>query len=349
MSTLLSTTSMAYMKKTIALLFCLFSLVNFVIAQSIVKATQDFIALLGDGQKNNTLFAFDDPERFNFHFVPMDRKGITFNEMNPAQQAAALKMLSLCASEKAYQLSQEIMQLEIVLKALEKRSESDRYRDPGNYHISIFGVPTNHSIWGWRFEGHHQSFNFSFNEAQKGVGAPIFLGSNPAIVLEGPAKGKQLLKAETDGGFRLLHALDQAQLKKAVIDSIAFKDILSFDKRSALIGNPVGIRYSDLTATQQQLLLELLQVYINRNTKLFAKDQMDQIKKDNLNLLYFAWAGATREALGKGTYYRIQGPGILIEYDNTQNKANHVHSVLRDLKNDFGGDLLLEHYQKSHK
>ena len=337
------------MKKTIAVLFCLFSLVNFVNAQSIVKATQDFIALLGDGQKNNTLFAFDDPERFNFHFVPMARKGITFNEMNPAQQAAALKMLSLCASEKAYQQSQEIMHLEIVLKALEKRAESDRYRDPGNYHISIFGVPTNHSIWGWRFEGHHQSFNFSFNEAQKGIGAPIFLGSNPAILLEGPAKGKQLLKAETDGGFKLLHALDQVQLKKAIIDSIAFKDILSFDKRSALIGNPVGISYTDLTATQQQLLLELLQVYVNRNTKLFAKDQMDQIKKDNLNLLYFAWAGATTEALGKGTYYRIQGPGILIEYDNTQNKANHVHSVLRDLKNDFGGDLLLEHYQKSHK
>lgn len=337
------------MKKTIALLFCLFGLANFVIAQSVVKATQDFIALLDDDQKNNTLFAFDDPERFNFHFVPMARKGITFNEMNPTQQAAALNMLSLCASEKAYQVSLEIMQLEILLKALEKRSESDRYRDPGNYHISIFGVPTNHSIWGWRFEGHHQSFNFSFNEAQKGVGAPIFLGSNPAIVLEGPSKGKQLLKAETDAGFHLLHALNPEQLQKALIDSLAFKDILSFDKRNALIGNPVGISYADLNVTQQQLLMDLLQVYVNRNTKLFAKDQMEQIKKDNLNRLYFSWAGATTEALGKGTYYRVQGPGILIEYDNTQNNANHVHSVLRDLKNDFGGDLLLEHYQQSHK
>lgn len=130
---------------------------------------------------------------------------------------------------------------------------------------------------------------------------------------------------------------------------MAFKDILSFDKRNALIGNPVGISYADLTSPQQKLLLDLLQVYVNRNTKLFAKDQMEQVKKDNLNLLYFAWAGATTEALGKGTYYRIQGPSILIEYDNTQNNANHVHSVLRDLKNDFGGDLLLEHYRKSHQ
>lgn len=322
---------------------------NLAIAQSLVKATQDFIDLLSNEQKNNTLFAFDDPERFNFHFVPMTRKGITFNEMNPAQRAAALKMLSLCTSHRAYQLSQEITQLEIVLKAIEKRAETDHYRDPGNYHISIFGIPTNRTIWGWRFEGHHQSFNFNFNEAQKGVGAPIFLGSNPAIVLEGSSKGKQLLKAETDGGFALLNALNLEQKAKAIIDTIAFKDILSFDKRNAMIGQPVGISYAAMTGPQQKLLLNLVEIYINRNTKLFAKDQLEQVKKDNLNLLYFAWAGSTSEALGKGTYYRIQGPGILIEYDNTQNNANHVHSVLRDLKNDFGGDLLLEHYQKSHQ
>ncbi len=313
------------------------------------KLHRNFIALLGDGQKNNTLFAFDDPERFNFHFVPMVRKGITFNEMTAEQKVAALKMLSLCASDKTYQVSQDIMQLEIVLKALEKRAETDRYRDPGNYHISIFGVPTNHSVWGWRFEGHHQSFNYSFNETQKGVGAPIFLGSNPGIVLEGPSKGLQLLKAETDGAFNLLHALNSEQLIKAVIDTIAFKDILSFDKRNAFIGNPVGLSYAMMTDIQQKLLLNLILVYVNRNTKLFANDQMEQIRKDNLNLLHFAWAGATTEAIGKGTYYRIQGQGILIEYDNTQNKANHVHAVLRDLKNDFGGDLLMEHYQKSHK
>jgi hypothetical protein len=175
------------------------------------------------------------------------------------------------------------------------------------------------------------------------------LGSNPAIVLEGPAKGKQLLKAETDGGFTLLHALNPDQLQIAIIDTIAFKEILSFDKRNAFIGNPIGLCYAQMTEAQQKLLLDLLQVYVNRNTILFAKDQMEQIKKDNLNLLYFAWAGATTKTLGKGTYYRIQGPSILIEYDNTQNKANHVHSVLRDLKNDFGGDLLMEHYQQNHQ
>jgi Protein of unknown function (DUF3500) len=337
------------MKKSFFLVFCLIGIVAIASAQTIVKAAQDFIGLLNNEQKNNTLFAFDDAERFNFHFVPMARKGVTFNEMNPTQQAAALKLLSLCASDKAYELSQEIMQLENVLKAIEKRAETDHYRDPGNYHISIFGVPTNHTIWGWRLEGHHQSFNFSFNESQKGVGAPIFLGSNPAIVLEGPVKGKQLLKAETDGGFTLLHALNPDQLQKAIIDTIAFKEILSFDKRNAFIGNPIGLCYAQMTEAQQKLLLDLLQVYVNRNTKLFAKDQMEQIKKDNLNLLYFAWAGATTKTLGKGTYYRIQGPSILIEYDNTQNKANHVHSVLRDLKNDFGGDLLMEHYQQNHQ
>lgn len=317
-------------------------------AQQAVTAANRFMAMLDPGQKDSTVFPFDGDERYNYHFVPLRRKGITFNDMNEEQKRAALDLMRTCMSEESFKKVGQIRQLDDVLKVLENRKPEDHFRDPNNYHISIFGIPSANTIWGWRFEGHHISFNFSFDKQTLSAGTPTFLGSNPAIVLSGPEKGKQVLKEETDKGFSLLHSLNAAQLQKAVIDTAPYKDILTFDKRSAMLGNPVGIRYAELTKDQQALMLQLIGVYVHRFTKLFAEDMLKEIQQNGLNNLWFAWAGSTEEALGKGTYYRVQGPTIVIEYDNTQNNANHVHSVLRDLKHDFGGDELLEHYKAAH-
>ncbi len=336
------------MNKVLIYLFLCFVVVGKVYSQDAVLKAKIFVDLLTDTQKNNTLFAFDDSERYNFHFVPKIRKGISFNEMNQQQKDAALELLKSCISENTFQRSKEILQLEVLLKEIEKRPEADQYRDPGNYHFSLFGIPTNYTIWGWRFEGHHLSFNFSFDKQLLVSGTPGFMGSNPAIVLSGPEKGKQILKAETDAGFQLIQALNESQKQKAVIANVAFNDILSFNKRNVQLENHLGIYYSALTEKQKELLIDLVKVYINRYTKIYAKDFMDEVIKDNLNLLQFAWAGGTEAGLGKGTYYRIQGPGLLIEYDNTQNNANHVHSVIRNLKHDFGGDVLLDHYRNKH-
>jgi len=95
-------------------------------------------------------------------------------------------------------------------------------------------------------------------------------------------------------------------------------------------------------------MLALVRLYVFRYTHLMAESMLKDIQKAGLENLWFAWAGHNEPVIGKGTYYRIQGPSVLIEYDNTQNNANHVHSVIRDLKNDFGGDLLLEHYKAAH-
>ena len=110
----------------------------------------------------------------------------------------------------------------------------------------------------------------------------------------------------------------------------------------------MGIKYAELNKEQQALLLQLIGTYVHRFTKLFADDMLKEIEQNGLDNLWFAWAGSVKEELGKGTYYRVQGPTIVIEYDNTQNNANHVHSVVRDLKHDFGGDELLEHYKAAH-
>jgi hypothetical protein len=315
--------------------------------ESVVFASR-FIATLSDPQKAETIFPFDVEERYNFHFVPMKRRGITFNEMSNEQNSLALELLKSCLGEDSFKKTREIMQLEVVLKELENRKPEDNYRDPGNYHFTIFGNPSANSIWGWRFEGHHISFNFSFNRKMLVSGTPGFMGSNPAIVLNGPMAGKQVLKDESDKGFSLIQSLNEMQLKKAIIDTVAFKDILTFDKRKALIGEPEGIKYSELSKVQQSLMLQLIRVYLHRYRHDFAEKMMMDIQKEGLDNIWFAWAGYTRPEIGKGSYYRVQGPTLVIEYDNTQNNANHVHSVIRDLKNDFGGDILLDHYKKGH-
>ncbi|HEX8277780.1 MAG TPA: DUF3500 domain-containing protein, partial [Segetibacter sp.] len=242
----------------------------------------------------------------------------------------------------------EIMELENVLKQIENRKADDHYRDPGKYNVTIFGLPGNNTTWGWRFEGHHICFNFSAKDKKLVSGTPGFFGANPATVRTGPHKGLQVLKEETEKGFTLLHSFTKEQLKKAIIDTTAPGDIITFINRKAMIDNPAGVLYSEMTTTQQEQLLQLIKVYVHRYTKLYADEMLKEIQQAGLNNLRFAWAGFTEPDAGKANYYRIQGPTIIIEYDNSQNNANHIHSVLRDLKNDFGGDLLLEHYKSGH-
>ena len=318
-------------------------------SQPIVAAANAFISILDSAQKARALYPFDTDERYNFHFFPIEnRKGISFNELTSSQKQAAKNLIKTCLSEDATKKVNEIMELENVLKQIENRKADDHYRDPGKYNVTIFGLPGNNTTWGWRFEGHHICFNFSAKDKKLVSGTPGFFGANPATVRTGPHKGLQVLKEETEKGFALLHSFTKEQLKKAIIDKTAPGDIITFISRKAMIDNPAGVLYSEMTTTQQEQLLQLINVYVHRYTKLFAAEMLKEIQQAGLNNLRFAWAGFTEPDAGKPNYYRIQGPTIIIEYDNSQNNANHIHSVLRDLKNDFGGDLLLEHYKSGH-
>ncbi|MBS1609090.1 MAG: DUF3500 domain-containing protein [Bacteroidetes bacterium] len=311
-------------------------------------AANTFLQLLSGEQREKAQFIFDTEERYNWHYIPKDdRKGVSFNEMNEGQKKAALSLLHTALSDTGYNRASSIMQLENVLHEVENRSPEDKYRDPGKYFISIFGHPDTDSIWGWRLEGHHVSFNFSFADKKLVAGTPSFLGSNPAVVLSGPEKGKQVLRDETELGFTLLHSLTGEQLKKTIFSNEAPGEIFTAANRKAMIENPQGILYNELTASQQKLLLQLLSLYIHRYTRFFAQGIMHEIETAGLSKLRFAWAGAQQPGVGNPHYYRLQGPSIIIEYDNTQNNANHIHTVIRDLNNDFGGDELLEHYRKN--
>lgn len=320
---------------------------NMPTADDMSKAAEQFLQTLSSKEKAKTQFSFEVEERYNWHYVPMNnRKGISLNELNAAQRKAAMDLLHTALSDTGFEKTVSIIQLEAVLRVLENRPANDDYRDPGQYYFIIFGSPAS-AIWGWRLEGHHISLNFSSQEHKLVSGTPGFLGTNPAVILSGPEKGKQILKDETNLGFALLHSLDAIQIAKAVINADAPAEIITGSTRKAMIDDPAGIFYGELNADQQKIFLQLLSVYIHRYTRLFAVEMMHEIENAGLNNLRFAWAGAQQPGPGNPHYYRLLGPTIIIEYDNTQNNANHVHTVIRDLKNDFGGDELSEHYKKT--
>jgi len=318
-------------------------------SQKIADAAAAFLSLLDSGQQAIAFYPFDTDERYGFHYFPIsDPKGIAMDKLNPRQTKAAWELIKTCLSEKTVEKAGEIIQLEVILKELEHRQPSDHFRDPGKYHLTIFGIPRDNTIWGWRLEGHHVSFNFSADNGKLVAGTPGFLGANPAVVQQGAEKGKEVLKEEREAGFALLHSLTKEELAKAIVDKAAPGDIITYIHRQAAIAHPEGLLYSDMSGAQQEQLLQLIRLYVHRFTKLFADEMLKEIQQAGLDNLRFAWAGYTESGIGKPHYYRIQGPTIIIEYDNTQNNANHVHTVVRDLRHDFGGDLLLEHYKTAH-
>jgi hypothetical protein len=309
---------------TIATLLLLHSFSTFAQGNDLYKTANVFLNSLDKNQKAQAQYPFDSAERFRWHYVPLnDRKGISMNELNVQQKDAAIALMKSALSENAYKKARQIMSLENVLKAIENRQESDHFRDPGKYFFTLFGTPSASSVWGWRIEGHHISFSFSSEDNKIVSGTPGFLGANPAVVLSGPEKGLEILKEENELAFEFLKALNPDQLNKAIIDTAAPGDIVTVNSR-------------------------LVSLYIHRYTRLFATSMMHDIEVAGMDKLIFAWAGSKENAVGNKRYYRIKGPTIIIEYDNTQNNGNHVHTVVRDLKHDFGGDALLEHYKKSH-
>jgi hypothetical protein len=337
------------MKRLLFFLFVHILAATTVTAQDLAGKANKFIKLLDHAQRAKALYPFDTTERFRFHYVPQDdRKGISFRELTDAQREAALSLLKTCVTGETIKKVQEIMLLDNVLKEMEHRKPEDHFRDPLKYFVTIFGVPAAGNTWGWRLEGHHVSFHFSASNNRLVAATPAFLGDNPAIVLSGDQKGKEVLKEETDKGFALVQNLSPEELKKALTDTIAPGDVVTANNRQAMINNPAGIRYSELSPASKQRMLQLLNLYVHRYTTLFAETMLKEIQTAGLDNLWFTWIGYTDYGFGKPCYYRIQGPTIIIEYDNTQNNANHIHTVVRDLKSDFGGDPLLEHYRQSH-
>jgi len=305
------------------------------------QAATDFLALLDADQKAKALLPFNSEERFNWHYIPKERKGLHYKAMTPEQQKAAQALLLVGLSKTGFRKIEAIRQLELVLKEMEKGSGPTR--DPDLYHFTVFGEPAAKGTWGWRYEGHHVSLQWTVLKGKIIASSPQFLGSNPGEVRSGPQKGTRVLAAEEDLGRALVKALTEEQRKEAVLSDKAPGDILSAASRKAALLDDKGIAYKALTKEQQGLFLSLLQEYATVQVPEISKQRLEAIRKAGMENLKFAWMGGLDR--GQPHYYRIQGATFLIEYDNTQNDANHIHSVWRDFQGDFGVDLLALHYQ----
>jgi hypothetical protein len=307
------------------------------------ESANRFLASLTPEQRAKATFGFEDGERQNWHFIPIERKGLALREMTPAQKHLATALLSAGLSQQGYIKAQTVMSLEDVLRILEKGQGPER--DPEKYYVSVFGEPSDSGTWGYRFEGHHLSQNFTVTGGHV-AGAPSFFGANPAEVREGPRKGLRTLAGEEDLGRAVIQSLDAEQRKIAIVAPEAYKDIITMDTRkAALEGQPSGLLAAKMNAKQFDLLQALVGEYAHNMPEQIAQAREEEIKKAGKQI-YFAWAGGIER--GQPHYYRVQTGDFLIEYDDTQNNANHIHSVWRDFNGDFGVDLLKLHYQTSH-
>jgi hypothetical protein len=308
-------------------------------------AAKAYLGSLSPALRVKTMIPFSDDERLNWHFIPLDnRKGVALREMTPAQKHLAEALLSSGLSSQGIIKAHTIMSLEQVLKDIEQGKAQER--DPEKYFVSIFGEPSEKGTWGFRFEGHHVSVNFTIVNGRV-ASSPNFFGSNPAMVKDGPRAGTRALKGEEDVARDLVKSLTPEQRAMAIVEKTAPADILTSDSRkAALKGQPNGIPFAKLNAKQKETLEALVGVYAGNFPPMIADMRMEQYRKSQANL-YFAWAGGIEA--GDPHYYRIQTPAFLIEYDKTQDNGNHIHSVWRDFNGDFGQDLLAQHYAADHK
>ena len=312
---------------------------------AMARAATAFLATLDDGRRRRAVFAFADAERLNWHYVPRRREGLPLKDMAPPSRAAAHELMKSALSAAGYAKAANVIRLEEVLRQVE--SFGFLSRDPENYAVTIFGTPGSDAPWGWRMEGHHLSLNFALAPGRAVAVTPAFMGANPATVGAGPHKGLRTLGDEQDLGLALARSVSAALRPRMVIAASAPGDIVSGPGRAESLRTPQGVPLSDLTAEQRVHALRLVETYARNMRAEQAEHELARVREAGVEKLSFAWAGPLEPA--RPHYYRLHGPTLLIEYDNTQNGANHIHSVWRDPRGDFGLDPLAAHYRHHHR
>ncbi|GLR17489.1 DUF3500 domain-containing protein [Portibacter lacus] len=304
----------------------------------------EFINALNPSQKEKVMMDFDHENRTNWHFLPaksFPRKGLSLAELNEDQKAKFDQLLRSTLSESGYHKTHAIIDLENVLAEIEGKPD---YRDPLKYFISIFGTP-GESEWSWSFTGHHVFLHFTYVDNKVSM-SPRFFGANPGVVRTGAKKGTAVLMQEEQAGLALINSMDEEQRDVAIIQEEAFYEILTTNTSEAKPLPALGIRMSALNEVQIIIMEDLIKLYLSAMPEELAEKRYKQLEGEDFDQILFAWAGATEQT--KAHYYRVQGKTFLIEFDNAQNNANHVHTVWRDFDGDFGRDLIREH-RAEHK
>ncbi|HUH00773.1 MAG TPA: DUF3500 domain-containing protein [Kofleriaceae bacterium] len=296
---------------------------------------------LSPEQRRSAQWPFETDERRNWHYVPRERAGVPLQAMGAPAKAAVHDLLRHALSEAGYQKATGIMALEEPLGLIE--NQQSHYRHPENYSVTIFGEP-GRLPWGWRIEGHHLSLNFTaVTEDLFGV-TPAFFGANPAKVPDGyPMAGQRTLGRETDLSYALVRSLDEAARERAIIARTSLGNIITQPGRDDALKERQGVPLAALDEASRNLALELLTTFARNLHQDLAEAELTRVRAAGVEHCHFAWGGPLES--GHANYWRLHGPLSLIEYDNTQNNANHIHTVWHDLERDFGRDLLRQHYE----
>lgn len=302
---------------------------------AMTSAAKTFLGSLNDAQRAQATFAYDDPERLNWHFIPRERKGLPLKDLEGAALKNAHALLQAGLSDAGYTQALEVMSLEEILFLLEggNREERREKRDPQKYYFSVFGKPAAQGTWGWRVEGHHLSLNYVITNGEVASSTPEFFGANPGLVDAGPGREVRVLGPEEDMARQILKLCTPAQQKVAWIEPKAPADLRGGGVAQPETTAPVGLKYADMSADQKKLLRDLLNEYLKNMPSDVESRRRQAINAAGMDGIHFAWWG--EEDRNEPHYYRVQGETFLVEYNNTQNSANHVHSIWRNLAGDF--------------
>lgn len=318
-------------------------------ADGMAAAATTWLGTLDEGLRKAATRPFADNERTNWHFVPKQRPGVSIKSMNADQRRAAHELLRSAMSSHGYLKATTIMELEGILHELESRpGRPADHRDPELYWFLVFGDPAGKGPWAWRVEGHHLSLNFTAVGSDIIAFAPLFFGANPAEVRSTRRAGMRALSAEADLALDFVDSLPDHQRGACRISTRVPADIvLAPGKGHDALGKPFGVTVAELSKELRRKLHRLIQSHARALRDDVRARESARIRKSGMDAVRFAWAGNTSK--GKAFYYRVTGPTFVIEFDNVQNGANHIHVVWRDPANDFGADALKQHRQRDHK
>jgi hypothetical protein len=301
----------------------------------IVTAANKFLATLDDGQRGRVVFDFKDEAQrkrwSNFPTAIFKRAGLRMGELTKPQRDAVLALLAAALSPQGYEKVLQIVEGDEVLKKADGGGRLIFGRD--EYYVSFLGQPSTTEPWMIQFGGHHLGLNVTLL-GEQGTLAPSHTGAQPAIYeLEG--KTVRPLGLETDKAFALISSLDEAQRKQAIL-GFQMHDLVLGPGRDGQMIQPEGIKGSDLTGKQREMLLDLAGEWTGIMHEAVAKAKMDELKQ-HIAETWFAWSGPTEK--GSAAYFRIQGPTVIIEYAPQRmggDPTKHIHTIYRDPTNDYG-------------
>ena len=321
---------------------------------TIRAAALTFLGSLTPELRQQATFSLDHPERRRWSNLPatmFEREGVSFKEMSPAQRTLAHRLMRSTLSGRGYLKTVGIMHIDEILQGLVEQRSPDGAPMFGHdlYWLGIFGDPASDAPWGWQLDGHHLALNITIVGENVSV-TPAFMGSDPAEIREGTYAGWYVQEAEDERGRKLFESLDEKQREKAIIDTVAPRDVITGPSRGDQLETPTGLPVTELDAGQLRLFIRLLEEYVHNYEHDIAHVHMERIHRAGLDKIRFAWAGTEP---GKPYYYRIHGPTVLIEFDNNYppgretGPVNHIHTVFREPGNDYGEDLLRKHLEES--